>query len=87
MVVILLYLVAVFAEPVATYQPEAQDIRYSYIPPTVHPFRGHTRATFHLAPFVYGIHQKRDLETLALVYAEDTSVSYPLAILCAGRSL
>ncbi len=83
LVVILLYLVALIAEPIAAYNPEAQDIRYSYIPPTVIHFVDE-QGNFHLQPFVYGIAQKRDLETLALVYAEDTSVMYPLQFFVQG---
>lgn len=81
--VILLYLVALFAEPVAAYDPESQDIRYSYIPPSAIHFVDE-QGTFHLIPFVYGISQKRDPETLALVYAEDKSTSYPLRFFVNG---
>jgi peptide/nickel transport system permease protein len=81
--VILLYLVALFAEPLSAYDPEMQDIRYSYIPPTVIHFIDE-QGQFHLQPFVYGISQKRDLETLALVYAEDTSVAYPIQFFVKG---
>ena len=82
-VVILLYLVAVFAEPVATYQPEAQDIRYSYFPPNVLHFVD-AEGNFHLVPFVYGINQKRNLETLALEYSDDTTVRYSLKFFVQG---
>ncbi len=33
-VVILLYLVAIFCEPLSAYDPEAQDRRHAYEPPT-----------------------------------------------------
>ena len=82
-VVILLYLVALFAEPIATYDPETQDIRSSYLPPTRINFLDE-QGKFHLVPFVYGVTQKRDLDTLALVYAEDTSVTYPLRFFVQG---
>ena len=82
-VVILLYVVALFAEPIAVYDPETQDIRSSYIPPTRIYFTDE-QGNFHLIPFVYGTKQKRDLETLALVYAEDRSVSYSLRLFVQG---
>jgi peptide/nickel transport system permease protein len=81
--VFLLYFIAIFAEPIATYDPETQDIRSSYLPPTQIHFVDE-QGTFTLRPFVYGISQKRDLETLALVYAVDTSVTYPFRFFAKG---
>jgi peptide/nickel transport system permease protein len=81
--VILLYFVAIFAEPIATYDPETQSIGSSYLPPTQIHFLDE-QGNFHLPPFVYGISQKRDLETLALVYGVDTSESYPLQFFAKG---
>jgi peptide/nickel transport system permease protein len=83
LVVILLYLVAVFAEPVAIYEPEMQDIRYSYFPPTAVHFID-ADGGFHVVPFVYGINQKRNLETLALEYSDDTTVRYSLRFFVQG---
>ena len=60
-VVICLYLVAAFVEPIAAYDPEAQDVRQAYRPPTAIHFVD-AQGNFHLRPFVYGTTQKRDLE-------------------------
>ena len=76
-IVIGLYLVALFVEPLATYDPEAQDTRLAYRPPTVLHFID-AEGRFHLRPFVYGVKQKRDLETLALVYTDDPGKVYPI---------
>jgi len=81
--VLLLYFIAIFAEPIATYDPETQDIRSSYLPPTRIHFVNE-QGKFHLPPFVYGFTQKRDLETLALVYTVDTSVAYPFQLFAKG---
>lgn len=76
-IVISLYFVALFVEPLAAYDPELQDTRLAYRPPTAIHFID-TEGKFHLRPFVYGVKQKRDLETLALVYTDDTSKIYPI---------
>ncbi len=82
-VVIILYLVAIFAEPLSAYDPEAQDRRHAYEPPT--PLRWVDAAGRpHLWPFVYGHTQKRDLETLAMVYRTDTSKAYPVRLFVRG---
>jgi peptide/nickel transport system permease protein len=82
-VAILLYGVAVFVEPIAAYDPEAQDTRFAYRPPTSIHFVD-AQDAWHWQPFVYGVKQKRDLETLALVYTEDTSRLYPIQLFSRG---
>ena len=84
-VVICLYLVAAFVEPIAAYDPEAQDVRQAYRPPTTIHFVD-AQGNFHLRPFVYGTTQKRDLETLAQVYTVDTSKVYPIHLWVKGAS-
>lgn len=82
-IVILLYLVALFVEPIAAYHPDVQDTLYAYAPPTpIHFFDA--QGKFHLRPFVYGTQRKRDLNTLALVFAEDKSVMYPIHFFVKG---
>ena len=76
-VIVGLYLIALFAEYVAPYAPE--EIRTQSInqPPT----RLHwvdTEGRFHLRPFVYGVESVRDPILLSLSFQEDTSRSYPL---------
>jgi peptide/nickel transport system permease protein len=82
-VVILMYMVAIFVEPLATYDPEQQDQRQAYRPPTPLHFID-AQGGFHLVPFVYGTHQKRDLNTLAMVYTVDTTKVYPLHLFVKG---
>jgi peptide/nickel transport system permease protein len=76
-VVILLYVVALFIEPIAAYNPDKQDVKYAFAPPTPIHFVD-TAGKFHLRPFIYGATRKRDLETLALVFAEDKSQMFPI---------
>lgn len=82
-VVILLYVIALFVEPIAAYDPEQQDTRHAYKPPTIIHFVD-ADGKFHLRPFVYGMTQKRDLETLALVYNENTGQVYPIRFFVRG---
>src|SRR5438105_2245253 len=82
-IVIALYLVAVVVEFLAPYDPEAQDVRFAYQPPSgIHVVDG--EGNFHARPFVYGMTRKRDLTTLSLVFAEDTGVIHPIGILVPG---
>ncbi len=80
--VIVLYLVAIFCEFVAPYDPEQYFIKYKAAPPT----RIHIRdaeGRFHL-PFVYRIVRTKDPETLRDIYNEDTSTRYPIRFLVRG---
>lgn len=77
-VVILLYLIAIFAEFVAPYDPEQYFIQYKLVPPTPVHFidsQGQLRG-----PFVYKIVQARDPKTLRSSYTEDTSTIYPIGL-------
>lgn len=76
-VVILLYLIALFADFIAPYNPDLQDIRYPYRPPTTIHFVD-ASGSFHLRPFVYGTDRERDPETLSLVFTPDTDRVYPI---------
>ena len=79
---ILLYIIAIFAEFVAPYGPDDAFVRYTLAPPSqIHlidsqgQFRG---------PFVYKIIRKIDMETLAKIYTEDTSTVYPIKLFAQG---
>jgi peptide/nickel transport system permease protein len=81
-IVILLYLIAAFAEFVAPYDPEASFVMYKYTPPTtirIIDTEGNLRF-----PFVYGIVRERDPETLRNIYVEDESVIYPIRFFVEG---
>ncbi|MBI1295965.1 ABC transporter permease subunit [bacterium] len=81
-VVVILYVVAAFAEFVAPYDPENSFVIYKYTPPTTIRIVD-SEGTWRL-PFVYGIIRERDPETLRNIYIEDTSVIYPIRFFVEG---
>jgi peptide/nickel transport system permease protein len=83
-IVVLLYTAALFAEFVAPYDPDTNESKRSYQPPSKINFID-AAGKFHLRPFIYGITQKRDPQTLALVFTEDTSKIYPIRLLVPGK--
>jgi peptide/nickel transport system permease protein len=81
-VVILLYLIAIFCEFVAPYDPEQYFLKYKGTPPSkIHLFDAEGR--IHM-PFVYRIVRTRDPETLRELYDEDTTTRYPLTFFVRG---
>lgn len=81
-ILILMYLVAIFAGFVSPYNITSQHFDYSYLPPqhvhVVH--EGHLRF-----PFVYAIKQTRDPVTYVKKYAEDTTTVLPLRFFVTGE--
>jgi peptide/nickel transport system permease protein len=78
----LFYLVAVFCEFVAPYNPEQYFVQYKLAPPSrIHILdaQGHLRA-----PFVYKIKRDKDPETFRNIYTEDTTIEYPIQFLVHG---
>jgi peptide/nickel transport system permease protein len=81
-VVILLYLVAIFCEFVAPYDPEEYFLKYKGTPPSKIHIRD-AEGRFHL-PFVYKIDRTQDPETFRDLYSEDTSTRYPIKFFVRG---
>jgi peptide/nickel transport system permease protein len=79
----LFYLVAIFAEFVAPFDPRAFDALYVLAPPQAIRFID-AEGTFHLRPFVYAISFERDPETLRRIYTEDTSQILPIYLFVRG---
>lgn len=81
-IILLLYLVVVFAEFVAPYMPDTTFVRYKLAPPTIphiiKPDGGLTR------PFIYKENREVDPETLRSVYVEDQSVMFPIYFFVEG---
>jgi peptide/nickel transport system permease protein len=71
-----LYLIAIFAEPIAPYDPGEVSGRYKLVQPN--------GIAFTPAPVVYGLTGTRDLETLRLSYVPDESQVYPLRFFVEG---
>ncbi len=67
---ILIYMVAIFSEYLAPYDPNKYDVRYSYAPPQLPRFVD-ADGVWSLRPFVYGLKQERDPVTMRLVFTLD----------------
>ena len=75
-IVILLYLIAIFAEVLAPYNPETYEVALTYAPPQrIHFFHN---GEFQGSPFVYGLTQARNPETLRMEFQIDESLRYPV---------
>jgi peptide/nickel transport system permease protein len=81
-VIAILYLIALFCEFVAPYNPEESFTQYQLTPPTSVHIRD-AQGQFHM-PFVYKMKRVRDPATLRLSYAEDTNIRYPLGFFVTG---
>lgn len=82
-VLLVLYLSAIFADFLAPYPKEIRFEKFAYRPPTpVHLFdkEGKFRG-----PFVYGTTKERNMETLEAIYTVDTSAVYPLRFFVQGE--
>jgi len=75
-ILILLYLIAIFVEIVAPYDPDQFFAQYKLAPPSVIHFvddQGQWQR-----PFIYHFDRSRDPVTLASVFTEDRSIKYPI---------
>jgi peptide/nickel transport system permease protein len=81
-ILIIFYLIAIFAEFVAPYAPEAYFSRYKLAPPTaVHFFDAQGKLHF---PFVYQRDRERDPETLRYLYVDNTAIRHPIRFFVKG---
>lgn len=76
-VVVLLYVIAAFAEFLAPYDPNRYYAQYQFSPPQAIRFVD-ADGQFSLRPFVYARTRTRDPVTLGFRYADDTSRKHPL---------
>ena len=77
------YLVVIFAEFVAPYDPYHNDARYLHAPPQRLRFVAAIGGV-HLRPFVYRLNSEVDPVRMALVFEVDTSARDPLAFFVKG---
>lgn len=81
----LFYFTAIFADFFSINDYQERNAEFALAPPQqIHFFDEQGR--FYLRPFVYGLEQELDLETLERVYTEDTSVRYPLQLFIRSHS-
>ncbi|MCC6458229.1 MAG: ABC transporter permease [Caldilineaceae bacterium] len=82
-IVLLLYLVALFCEFVAPYDPGSMFSKYKFHPPTsIHVVDA--EGNWHM-PFVYQTVRELDRETLRNTYNKDTSIRYPVRFFVRGE--
>lgn len=84
-VLIFMYLLALFAGFVSPYDPNEYNASYKYVPPMVFGFND-GEGNFTFRPGVYGITQERDPETLRITYETDYTTWYPLHFFVKGNS-
>jgi peptide/nickel transport system permease protein len=82
-IIILLYVIGLFAEFLAPADPFDYNIQFTFAPPQVPRFVGEDG--FHLRPFVYALQPSRDPDTLEMIYQVDTTTEYPLHFLVHGH--
>ncbi|PMQ01070.1 MAG: peptide ABC transporter permease [Dictyoglomus sp. NZ13-RE01] len=81
-VLLVFYLIAIFAEFVAPYDPHKYDVRYVLAPPQrIHFF---DETGFHFRPFVYGYKLELDPNTLRRIYIVDKTKKYPIYFFTEG---
>ncbi len=82
-VVLIFYLVAVFSEFVAPYDPEAKFVKYKLHPPTqIHIVDAD--GAWRL-PFIYQTVRERDPETFRNTYHENTAIRHPIRLFSKGE--
>jgi peptide/nickel transport system permease protein len=80
-VLIVLYLLAIFSEFFAPYDPLHYDPKLIFMPPQAIRFVGEGGLT---APFVYGVKQDIDPVSFRRTYVQDTSVQYKVKLFAQG---
>jgi peptide/nickel transport system permease protein len=81
-VLILMYLIAIFCEFVAPYGPDDTFIRYKLAPPST--VRLVNEQGQLQAPFTYKTKRTVNLDTLQNMYSEDTTTAYPIHLFVKG---
>ncbi|HEY9078136.1 MAG TPA: ABC transporter permease [Anaerolineaceae bacterium] len=76
-IVILLYIVAIFCEFIAPYDPNKYYADYPLNPPQAIRFVD-SQGKFSLQPFVYARTRERNPETLAFIYTDDVNIKLPI---------
>jgi peptide/nickel transport system permease protein len=84
-VLIIMYLIALFAPFIAPYHPTERNTMVQLAPPTVIRW-GNEDGTFGLRAYVYNWRQGINPETFQLEYTEDTSTAYTVRFFVRGES-
>jgi peptide/nickel transport system permease protein len=81
-ILLIFYVIAIFCEFIAPYDPYKYDVRFVFAPPQR--IRFIYENGFHLRPFVYGYKLEIDPITLKRIYIEDKSKKYPIYFFVRG---
>jgi peptide/nickel transport system permease protein len=81
-ILIVFYLVGIFCEFVAPYDPEQYFVKYKLAPPSK--IRIRDSESNSQLPFVYATIRERDPETMRNIYTEDTGIRYPVQFFVRG---
>jgi peptide/nickel transport system permease protein len=82
-IILCLYILAIFADFFAPYLPNTRNQRFAYMPPQRIHFVD--AGVVGLRPFVYGVTREMDLTTGRRVYSDDKSQKYPIQFLVQGE--
>jgi len=82
-VLAIMYIIVIFAEFFAPYDPRRSDKHAIYAPPQTIHFVD-SEGNFHLQPFTYAMKGTLNMETLRIEYEEDTSTQYPIRFFVHG---
>jgi peptide/nickel transport system permease protein len=84
-VIILLYLVAIFAEFLAPVDPEATSVRYTFAPPQVlHLVQRTDEGGLRFGPYVFGYTSELDRQALRRTFVIDESSTIPVRLFARG---
>ena len=81
-VLVILYLMAFFAEPISPYNPNSRNADHIYAPPQQ--VRFFHEGSF-VGPYVYGLKYELNKDTLKREYVSDTTKVQPIRFFCAGE--
>ena len=81
-ILVMFYLVGIFCEFAAPYDPGQYFVKYKLAPPSKIHIRD-AEGKFH-RPFVYRTIRDRDRETMRYIYTEDTETRYPIQFFVHG---
>jgi peptide/nickel transport system permease protein len=84
-VIVIVYLVAAFAEFIAPYGAERNDARYPLVGPQRVHWVDRSQGRLRIGPYVYGLKVEINRESLRREFADDRSVRIPLAIFGVGE--
>jgi peptide/nickel transport system permease protein len=83
-VLIILYLLAIFCEFLSPYTPTTRFSEYANAPPAKLRFFDEDKKLH--SPFVYGLKRELDMETFQYVFREDKTKKYPIYFFVRGES-